>query len=125
MLFARLRNAVVNGSRIVQCHWFCVVTSSIMVQGSEVWSAGRLEVHSEFIRMHRATSLDASLLRMLHAFRLILHSVRKSLTSSDVARWNPMNSERTISNDGLRRNTCCMHGEYLHLSLELVTLADR
>ena len=53
-------------------------------------------VHSEFIELHRATSLDASRLRMLRAVRLISHSVRKSLGSSDVARCNSMNSERTI-----------------------------
>ena len=39
-------------------------------------------VHSEFIELHQATSLYASLLRMLCTVRLISHSVRKSLASS-------------------------------------------
>ena len=53
-------------------------------------------VHSEFIELHRATSLDASLLRMLRSVCLISHSLRESLASSDVARCHSMNSERTI-----------------------------
>ena len=56
----------------------------------------RLMVHSEFIELHRATSLDTSLLCMLRAVHLISHSVRKSSALSDVARCNSMNSELTI-----------------------------
>ena len=58
------------------------------------WNDVTLMVYSEFIA--RVTSLDASLLCMLRAVRLISHSLRKSLGSNDVARCNSMNSERTI-----------------------------
>ena len=49
-------------------------------------------VRSEFIELHRATSLDAKLLRRLCEIKHTERNMRKRLALSDVARCNAMNS---------------------------------